>query len=457
MNERFLGVLALCVMALVVAGVLFANVVHVVSPKDIVVYQSVFGNMEVWKTPGPRGQWFGTVTTYHKSSQFWFSKLSDQGNTTDQSIPVKFNDGGHASISGSLRYDLPEDDKSMFQLHQKFGSQQAIDHQLIRTVVEKAVYMTGPLMSSKESYAERRSELISDIEVQATEGVLQTTTEDVRTVDPISGQSKTVSVVRISKDKSGNPIVREVSPLKNLNIKLSNFSINSVTYSEVVENQIKQQQAALMEIQTAMANARKAEQAIITVKSEGEANAAKAKWEQEVLKAKAVTEAEQNKAVAFLAAAQAKEVALTKAEQEKSVALTNAARENEVATIDANKKLRVAELAKQAAEFTKNEQILIGQGNAKRRELELNADGALGLRLDAYKEVMAKAYENLGKQRWVSEINMGGGSSGNQQGASALNNMMELLAVKTAKDLALDLGVPPVKRGVTIIEVDPKQ
>lgn len=430
MGTKTAVTLFLCAAALL--GLLYgaSNVIHIVSPKDIVVYQSLFGNMDVWIEPGPKWQWFGSVTTYHKSSQYWFSKFEDQGLSKDQSIGVKFNDGGHAQISGSLRYDLPLDKATVLKIHQTYGSQQAIDQQLIRTVVEKAVYMTGPLMSSKESYAERRSELISDIEGQAKDGIWKTTTEDVEQIDPLSGQKKFVSMTKVVKNKSGGAEVREKSPIEDLKIVLSNFTINDVTYSDIVEKQIAQQQESLMSIQTSLAAAKKAVQDAITVESQGKANAAKAKWEQEVEKAKAVTQAEQNKAVAKLLADQEKEIALVKAQKEKEVAKT-----------DAEKRMQVAEYAKKAAEFTKAEQILLGEGNAKRRELEVNADGALGLRLDAYKEVVGKAYENLGKQRWVSEISMGGGSA-NGQGANAMQSMMEILSVKAAKDLGVEVGLP---------------
>src|SRR5690606_17053639 len=99
---------------------------------------------------------------YKKSNQFWFNvELNDDGDTTvDKSISVKWNDGGHAEISGSARYDLPSDDEQIIKLHSIFGSQEAIENQIIKTNIEKAVYLTGPLMTSKESYAERRNDLI---------------------------------------------------------------------------------------------------------------------------------------------------------------------------------------------------------------------------------------------------------------------------------------------------------
>ena len=77
--------------------------------------------------------------------------------------------------------------------------------------------------------------------------------------------------------------------------------MNSIDYDVEVENQIKVQQQAYMQVQTAIANSKKAEQDAITTELQGKAAAAKAKWEQEVIKAQAITQAQQEKEVAELA------------------------------------------------------------------------------------------------------------------------------------------------------------
>jgi regulator of protease activity HflC (stomatin/prohibitin superfamily) len=351
------------------------------------------GELHFWKDPGTYFQNFGRVTKYKKSSQYWFSAKADEGESKDQSIRVRFNDGGHANVSGSLRFDLPLDDVHLRTIHTRYGSQAAIEQDLIRTVVSKAVYMTGPLMSSKESYAEKRSDMIQDIGDQVSHGVYKTETEEVRETDPLSGKEKTVSIVKLMKGADGTVLRQEASPLEALNIKASNFTINEVTYDEVVEKQITQQQEALMQVQTAMAEARKAEQSAITAEKEGQAAAAKAKWEQEVLKAKAVTEAEQKKAV--------------------------------------------AELNMNAAEFTKKEQILLGEGEAARKRAVMDADGALDKKLTAWVEVNKAYAAELGKQRWVPEVQMGQGSGNTGP------DIMDFLKVKTAQDLALNIRMQP--------------
>lgn len=387
---------------------MMSNMSETVGADEIVVMQNPLdGKLNVWATPGWRYQNFGKLTRYKKSAQFWFSADNKEGGEENQSIKVRFNDGGHANVSGSLRFDLPLDEENVKKLHTKYGSMDAIERALIRTVVTKSVYMTGPLMSSKESYAEKRSAFIQYAEDQISHGVYQTTTQEVETTDPLSGAKKTVTVVKLVTAEGGKGYARqEASALEEFGVRVYNFSLNDIKYSEDVEKQIQQQQQAIANVQTAMAQAKKAEQDAITIAKQGEASAAKAKWAQETEKATAVTKAEQEK-----------EVAIKAAEQERDV----------------------AKLERDAAEQTKQKEILLGEGEAARRKLVMTADGALTQKLAAWVEVNKFYAEKFGQQPLVPEVQIGGGSGPGNGGQTAANNLIDLLQVKTARDLALDL------------------
>lgn len=291
---------------------------------------------------------------------------------------------------------MPLSGEALLPLHVKYGSQEAIEKQLVQTVVNKCIYMTGPLMSSKESYAEKRTSLIYYIEDQITNGVYKTLQKEVKTNDPLTGAEKTVTVVEIVQKKDGTPDRQEEAVLTGYHIRTSNFSVTELLYDDAINEQIKAQQAITMEVQTAMALAKKAEQNAITVAKEGEANAAKAKWEQEVIKAKAVTAAQQN---------------------------------FEVATLDAK-----------AAEQMKRKEILLGEGESTRKRLVMQADGALNPKLDAYVEVMKAAWEAIGKYQgnWVPGYVSGGNGV---SGANGAMQMMDLIGIKVARDLGFDPGL----------------
>lgn len=393
------GLVGVVLAGIMLVGALFlpTNLFENLSAQEVMVIQAPFsGSLSTYIDPGVKWQGFGRVTKYEKRTQFWFSEKNDQGEKTDQSIKVRFNDGGHAQLSGSLAWELPLTHDAIVAIHSKYGSQHALEQQLIRTVVEKSVYMTGPLMSSKESYAERRNDLIRFIEDQTINGVYQTTTEQVKETDPMTGAPRTVNLVRLVESKPGIPARQEASPLSIFGVRVFNLSLNSITYDPTVEAQIQGQQQAVMQVQTAVANAKKAEQDAITAAKSGEAEAAKAKWAQEAIKAKAVTEGEQE--------------------------------------------LAVATLARQTAEQNKQEQILLGQGEAERRRLNLAANGALEQKLAAYVEVNKNYAEALKGMTVpiVPGVVMGNESGG--RGGNSAQDLIDLIKIKTAKELAVDVA-----------------
>jgi len=382
-----LGIGVLVIAFLFLSGKIIENVDN----GEIVVIQSVGGTVYIYDTPGPVNQAFGTATHYKKSNQFWFSKDKTEGSDDDQSIKVRFNDGGHAMISGSVRWNMPVDHAAILKLHTDFQSQQAIEQQLIKQTLTKAVYMTGPIMSSQESYASKRNDLLSYIEDQAAEGVYKTWSHEVKTKDDLSGVEKTVTVVTVV-EKDGKLTRQEISPLKKYSVQINGLALNSIDYDKTVEAQINAQQQATMQVQTAMANSKKAEQDAITTELQGKASAAKAKWEQEVIKAKNVTAAESE--------------------------------------------LAVQDLATKQAALYKQQQILEGEGDAQKQRLMMAANGNLDQKLEAYKTVQKYWADAFGKYQGaiVPSIQTGGGNTGN----GALN-FAELMSMKAAKDLSLDM------------------
>lgn len=364
---------------------------------EVVVVQDPFdGDLHVYKEPGWVWQGYGKATHYRKSNQFWFNspKDSTEKKIQDRSIPVQWSDGAPSSISGSIRYDLPLDEQQIIKIHSIFGSQEALEQQLIKTNLEKSVYMTGPLMSSKESYAEKKNDLIFYIEDQVSRGVYKTRQVETKIIDELTNDERTITKVEIV-EKDGLPLRQEKSPIAEYGIRIYNISVNKISYSNTVENQIRQQQKAIMDVQLAVANAKKAEQDAITVAKQGEANAAKAKWEQEVIKAKLVTEAESRK--------------------------------------------KVSELEVLTAENNKRKMVLEGEGEAAKKRAIMLADGALKDKLDAWvksQQFWADAFANYKGNvvpYYVASPNSGGYTNGATQ-------FMEIMGMKAARDLNLDMS-----------------
>lgn len=376
--------------------VLSGNIFESLDADEIMVVQSPLAGTLTWATTGgTKWQGFGRATHYPKQSFYPFE------------VPIRFNDGGHAIMKGSIQFEMPLDIENLTKLHTRFGSIDAIQHQLVEPIVNKSVYMTGPLMSSKQSSAESRNELIWDIEDQVKDGVYRTNQRDERIDDPITGVKKTVTVVELKRGPDGKPERQEEAILPTFGIKPFNFSITKLDYDQEVEKQIQQQQQLAMDVQTAMASARRAEQNKLTTEREGEASAAKAKWEQEAIKARAVTEAQQQK---------------------------------EVAETEAQKKLSVAKTAAEEAGQYKLAKDLQAAADSNYKKQIIEADGALQAKLMTYQAVMAEWAKAFAQHQGPLVPSVIFGQSGTNASSSA-NTMIDLLASKAAKDLALDLGV----------------
>lgn len=371
------GGVILLVVSLTLAGKVFENV----DADEIVVVQD-WGDGELhWHvTPGIKWQGFGKVSTYQKLADREFDSK------------VMFNDNGTGQLRGRYQVEFPLDTDRLNALHTKYGSQEAIENSLVQSTIDKVVYMTGPVMSSKESSAERKTDLIRFITDQIDNGTYRTTQKTVTVEDQMSKEKRTVTFAEISIAKDGRPERQEESALRAFGIKVVNFAPRELEYDETVKKQIADQQAITMQVQTARAEALEAEQRRITAEANGKAAVMKAQYEEEEKKIRAVVAAEQA--------------------------------------------LKVAELNKKAAEFTKQKDILEGQGQAEKKRLVMNADGALEIKLKTYENVMGRFAQEFAKQKWVPDIQMG---SADAKNGNAAADMINLLTIKATKDLGLDM------------------
>lgn len=380
-----------CLLVIFMAG----SLVETLDARDIMVVQYLNGHLRCETQPGIYGQYLGTVTKYRKQETYAFSAADDQ---EGQAIPVQFADGAHGKISGTVAWQMPMACNQVIALHSVTGSQRAVEQRFIRPVTEKAVYFAGPLMTSKESYSERKGELLSDIEDQITNGVYKTQIVTTKEADLITDKEKTVSrVVRMLDATKPLGFGRQdTSPLSEYGIRTYNLEIK-VAYDKAVEDQIQEQQKLAMSVQTAMATAKQAEQRALTVEKEGYANAAKAKWDQEVIKAKNVTEAES--------------------------------------------RFAVAKMNNDIEEQNRQGMLKRADGEATYRKRLMDADNALDARLRAAVEIN-KYYADAIKNHpgaWVPNVVMGGSGAGSNGAA----DLMNLLTIQAAKAVGLNAHQDP--------------
>lgn len=394
---------ALLALILIVSWVTGGNIIETNNAGNMQVKQAaITGNLTCRLEPGMYGQWFGDVHTYSEADTFYFTADDVMGEERDQSLPTRFKDGAKAQVSGSLRVILPRDCASLVMLHRKFHSMRGVMDKLVLPAVRKALFNTGPHMSAGESYAERRGEFAALAEDQLRFGVIMVDKHEEVRPDPITGEPKSVWVLTKrgctagSSESCLNGFVRDIAAFAEFGVNITNFVIDHIEYSQAVLDQIEAQRKARMNVITQQAEAKEAEARAAKAEAEAKAQIAETRAREEVEKTKIVVAAE-------------------------------AARDK-------------ARLDAESARLEKEANIARGEGEAARRRLVMEADGALEKRLGAYITTQ-KAWASAYAQRPVPSLVMGGNGAGDTDGQTAdFTQMMQLLV---AKELGLDLGLGP--------------
>lgn len=371
---------------------------------EVLVITKPSGDIVVYSEPGWHWQGFGEPVHYPRRGTFSFSKLTNQGANEDESVEIRFNDSGTARISGILNYEMSSNTDQIKELHSQYLTPEAVQQQLIRSFLQMSIFNTGSLLSSTESYSSSRGMMVEYIQRQLIDGIFATDGTLTREKDSL-GFERTMTKIQIRKDKSGAEVIATKSPFQKFGIVIQSLNINGIDYDDKVDAQIQAQLDSVIKVQTAIAEAKKAEQDKITAEQKGLADKAVAEAESNVTLAKATIEAEQKKVVAVAEATQKKEVAT---------------------------------LALETAKLDAEAVIEKGKADAEARKLVMEADGALEKKIEAYvqtQEAWANAYSQA-KFAPVPQIMMGGSAN---QPTNAANQMMELLSTKAAMDLSLEI------------------
>jgi regulator of protease activity HflC (stomatin/prohibitin superfamily) len=362
----------------------------------MVVQAPMTGDLTVYTEPGWKWTWWGTVTKYPIMKEFNFQQ---------DPLVIQFYDGGHAFVKGAVSWEMPLDKKSIIAIHKAFGSPEGVETRAIRRAMESAAYFSGPTMSSLDSAAGKRNELLQLINEQMLHGVYKTQSKTMDVEDPITKIHRQVTAVEIVMGSDGKPQRAQDSYVSEFNIHMRPLTVSKMDYDEAVTKQIKTQQDAINQVTIAASNAKRAEQDAITAAAQGEAAAKKAEWEQKTIAAKSIA--------------------------------------------DAQAKVTIAEANVKEAELYKKAETLRGEGEAARKSAVMAADGQLDKKLATYEKVMTVLGDSIAKAQpgaWSPQMQMGQASAG---GVDRATSMIDILSAKAARDLGLDLSIranTPVKK-----------
>ena len=378
------------------------------------VIQYPNGTMRVKFDAGWYMKWFGKTTTYNDVITYDYDGGEAEGTIADNGVQVRYQDGGTGTVYGKDRFRMPLDVKTQLALHREFRSNAGFANRLVRPLVKQSHNLTAGLMTSEAAYAEKRSTYIEWVQSQISNGRFMTVLKRVTDIDIATGKkvTKNVPEIKMVKGKAAHA----KNPLDDYGVTISTAQITNWTFEAKTLKQISEKRKATMAIITAKANALRAKQDAITAEEQGKANVKEAQYKEEVLKIKQVVIAQRKAEVAVINAKQKVDVA----EQVKFEAV--------------QKKLAALQIKKR--------DIARGQGLAEKKRLIYQADGALKEKLSAWVAVNSKYADSIANYKgdWVSRVSMGGrGGSAAASGQNGAQDMIDLLSIKTAKDLALDM------------------
>jgi hypothetical protein len=233
---------------------------------------------------------------------------------------------------------------------------------------------------------------------QLQKGVYLLTTVEKTEFDSIANESKKVYENVFQTDTSGNKL-RKFSSIKEYGITVADAQITTVDYEQRVDDMLAKKIESATRASVSKQEAITAQQQAISAKAEGERNLITIEYEQKQEQTRQVVAAQTL-------------VELAKQDKEKQ------------------------RIAAEAAELEARKIKTLADATAYEKQRVMTANGALEQKLDAYKSVQkywADAFMNYGGNM-VPLYQSGGGT-----GTNAATNFMDLMMMKTAKDLNLDM------------------
>lgn len=311
-------------------------------------------------------------------------------------IDVRFNDATTAKVSGIVQYILPADDKEMILLHNTHRTPQSLVSKRLAPYTKECLQSSAQLMSSEKHYGGGRAQMSQDFLNQLREGVYLLATTERFVYDSLEKERKRAYETAILLE-NGAP-KRKISSLKEYGISVADGGITDVDYATQVDIKL----AKIIDAATKSAISK---QELMTAQQQ--ALTAKAQGEKELVDIEYATKKDQTKQV-----------------------------------VEAQTKVAVAEQDKlqqriqaEAAELEARKIKILADADAYKKRTTIQANGALEQKLEAYVETQKAWAEAFSKYSGnvVPQVQTGGA-----QGNGAVN-FMELMGIKAAKDLSIDL------------------
>lgn len=380
--------------------------------------QYPLGGTRIVNEPGFYLRWFGTVTTYPRNWQVEYNALNrkEEG---DWSTKVTFNDGGWAHMDAIVRFASPSQEPAQRAFHRLFAGSEKNVEAAVWAHMADSMKSSGPIMSTSEHQSARRSEFNALVQEQIDRGLFEMRKVERKLLDTTDEKGKAITVyaTEVILDERGKPVISKPSPLTEMGIKVTQFSITDVRYDDQTVKQFVTKKEAFLAAENSKAQREKEVQERLMILEKSLKEKAEVEGLANKQKATETINADREKIVAETNAARD----LAVAELTKKQAEVRATQEKITAEIAALRQLEVAKLERQAAEENAKKQISLAE--AQKKSLELA--GAISERERVLAEIArdrdVRVAEQLAKIATPSIVFNGNSQGGNSMTENLLN------------------------------------
>lgn len=403
--------------------------------------QTIFGTEDAKCTTGWYFAGWGFTTEYpHYITVAHTIDADAQGTSVNAPYSVRLADNWNGTVTQTTRFEIPRDREQFLKLHSTFRGAESLVNRTLRPAVVASLDSVANLFSMEEYYAGgKRDQFKTEFRdaitlgrakvrqvsvVALSDGVVEgnAAASDFEGTQDTSVQDNLTSrrvVMEKMVDSSGN-VIREPHDFAQYGVIVSQAILENLDPDDRFEAQIQARKDAASRRIVAQEERREQEEQRLLAIQRGETQIAQRQAEARVEQIQRTTDAETEKQLALIAADQRRE--------EAAIARETAQINLERARIDAE----AVEVAADAEAYAKS--------------AILEADGALAQKLDAWvqaQRVWADAASKINVPATVIAGGNGGENAGNA--LNTVDGFMQMLMVKTARDLQVDPTIRPTE------------
>jgi regulator of protease activity HflC (stomatin/prohibitin superfamily) len=388
---------------------------------------------------GKTTAWPHEITVAHTSSATGESSFTAFTGSIMDPYRVRLADNWVGDVTQTTRFAIPQDNEQFLEMVRKFRSPERLINTTLRPAVTASLDSVANMFTMEEYYAGgKRDQFKSEYKDAVEKGrarVRQTSfneagvniTRTAPSDSEVAQDTSDVGDTEVRKivmekivDRDGN-VMRVAHDYNEHGIVVSSAILENLDPDDVFEQQIQaRKEAASRRIVAREQRLEQEEQRLLAIQ-EGETNIAKRQ-----------------------AAAKVEQIQRT----------TDAETEKRLALIDAEKMREEAEIARQTAEIqlararidAESVQVT-ADAEAYQKEVILQADGALAQKLEAWVKAQQVWADAASKINVPATVIASGGAEGTQAGSAlgTVDQFMQMMMVKTARDLQVDPTIRPVQ------------